>query len=80
MWTRYSFAFSSQPVAQTSSKRSARRASSAPEAGGMQCAMPSIQWNGPGSSAAEGEKPKRLMTPSTSTNRIGLFVSSVTKA
>src|SRR5215210_7651964 len=38
----------------------------------MQWAMPSIQWNGPGSSETPGSKPKRLITPSTSTNRTGL--------
>ena len=45
---RYSFAFSSQPVAQTSSKRSARRCRRSPTVSGMQWAIPSIQWNGPG--------------------------------
>ena len=66
-----SFARSSQPVAQTSSNRSARVTSLAPTSSGMQCATPSIQCRGPGSWPAPGLKPNRLMTPSTSTNRIG---------
>jgi hypothetical protein len=69
---RYSLAFSSQPVAQTSSYLDASRASRSPATSGMQWATPSIQWKRPGSSDAFGENPNRLRTPSTSTKRIGL--------
>ena len=38
----------------------------------MQCAIPSISWNLQGARSGGSSKPNRLMTPSTSTARIGL--------
>ena len=71
---RYSLAFSSQPVAHTSSNRSASRWRRAPQSSEMQWAIPSTQWKGPGRVAMSGGKPNRLITPSTSTKRIGFWL------
>ena len=70
---------SSHPVAHTRSKSSASLTNLSPTSRGMQWATPSIQCKGPGSWPMVGAKPNRLITPSTSTKRIGLFVSFVTK-
>ena len=70
---RYSFAFSSQPVAHTSSKASASRRRRAPAPSEMQWAIPSTQWNCPGGVPREGN-PNRLITPSTSRKRMGRWV------
>ena len=68
---RLSRARSSQPVAQTSSKRSASRGARGPTSSGMQWAIPSIRWKRPGTSSSGPSKPKRLITPSTSRARSG---------
>ena len=57
-WGRYSFAFSSQPVAQTSSKRADKRAKRRRSRLPMQCSIPSIEWNFPGGSSP-ASKPNR---------------------
>ena len=61
---------SSQPVAHTRSYQSQSRRSRSPTGREMQWVIPSINRNSPGASAGSAN-PNRLITPSTSTARIG---------
>ena len=70
-WTRYSLAFSSQPVAQTSSKprASTRQAGPGVRADAVEDAVDRMEACPAG--CREGSKPNSEITPSTSTKRTG---------